>query len=696
MTSFVCRKIQQRVQPLLIAMGIALIGSTVVTAPGRCKAVPDRPATQHGIDTSLLDRSVQPAQDFYRFANGKWLESATIPADKPALDAFAEVALRNETILKRIVEKAAGESETLPAGSEARKIGDFYRTGMDEARAERLGVQPLVPFFQRIAALPDKNAVFVEIGRLHHMGVGVGFGTQVEADFKDSTRKMLILAQAGLGLPDRDYYLKDDEQSKALRESYRTFAARMLELAGEKPEKAKKQADALLALETRLAKASRTRVQMRDPNSLYNKKTLAELQTQTPGLPWAAYFKELGLEKPGDLNVATPEFFDAFETALNEVSLEDWKTYLRWNVLTDFAPYLNKAFVEESFRFASQITGQKEAPPRWRRVLGTTQGAMGEAVGKLFVAETFSPEAKQRAREMILNLKASLRERIQALDWMGPDTKTEALRKLDAITIKVGYPDKWEDYSGLKIKTDSYAANVMRVREFSVQKELAKVGKPVDRSEWAMNPQTVNAYYNPLNNEIVFPAGILQPPFFDPQADDASNYGAIGMVIGHEMTHGFDDSGRQFDSAGNLRDWWQPEDATRFKERAAQLVAQYGKYDAIADVKVNGELTQGENIADLGGLMVAYQAWKKTPQATQTEKVDGFTPAQRFFIAFAQIWRFKSSPEFIRLLANVDTHSPARWRVQGTLVNFPDFVEAFGPGDQTGIAPPGSGNVKIW
>jgi putative endopeptidase len=377
--------------------------------------------------------------------------------------------------------------------------------------------------------------------------------------------------------------------------------------------------------------------------------------------------------------------------------LADWKSYLRWNIISGMAPYLNKAFSEEGFRFSSRLTGQKQQSPRWRRVQRTTESILGEVVGQLFVAQAFPPEAKKRALTLVQNIKAALRERLLALDWMGEETRKQALRKLDAMQIKVVYPDKWRDYSGLTVGTDSYAQNILRASEFEFKRNIAKAGKPVDRKEWLMTPPTVNAYYNPQVNEIVFPAGILQRPFFDAKADDASNYGAIGAVIGHEITHGFDDQGRQFDAEGNLKDWWTAEDAKRFKERGEALVKQYSAYPAIDKVFVNGELTQGENIADLGGLMIAYQAWQKSwRNKSRPEPQDGFTPEQRFFLAFGQIWRFKSSPEYARLLANLDAHSPARWRVLGTLVNVPAFVEAFGSGDPNSIARPGSGSVKIW
>ena len=491
------------------------------------------------------------------------------------------------------------------------------------------------------------------------------------------------------------------------------MVSKLMTLAGDTPEEASATATDVLALETRLAHGSLTRVQLRDPDALYHKMTLKELKAQTPNLDWDRYFVEIGLPNPGEMNNGMPEFIKTLDATVSGSSLVSWKRYLRWHTVSTLSPYLSRSFGEESFRFSSLFTGQKEMTPRWRQVLRVTDGVLGEALGQLFVAEAFPPEAKRRAFALVQNLKGALRERIRNLDWMGETTKKQALSKLDAIKIKVGYPDHWLDYGRLKVEEDSYVQNVLRSNRFDFERMITRFGKPVDRTEWAMTPPTVNAYYNPLYNEIVFPAGILQPPFFDPRADDASNYGGIGMVIGHEMTHGFDDQGRKFDAAGNLRDWWTAEDAKRFTERGQALVKQYSAYQAVAgtDPKgadaayVNGELTQGENISDLGGLTVAYQAWRQTPQGRQKSNPpanmpagegETFTPQQRFFLAFAQIWRGKMSPQMARLLVGLDSHSPNRWRVLGTLVNMPAFVEAFGPGVEGTVARPGSGNVKIW
>ncbi len=684
------KKMKLRSTPKTSLTGFAFL--TLVALP----AVPALAGDKHGVDISTLNRKVKPSEDFYEFANGGWLAKSKIPADEPSVGAFEEVALRNRTVLRRIVEKAAKDAPTLPAGSDWRKIGDFYRVALDEKLAEKLGTKPLDPLFTEIDAITDRQSLLITLAHLHRLGINAGFAVDAGQDAKDSTRVIFEMGQGGISLPERDYYLRDDPQSKALREQYRGFVGRMLTLAGEKPDAATQKAASILAFETRLAKASLTAVQLRDPQATYHKMTLAQLSALTPGTVWTGYFNGIGLTNPGDINVGMPEFMKAFDTMLGEVSLDDWKTYLRWQTLSSLASYLNKAFFDESFKFGSSFTGQKQQAPRWRRALGNTQSVLGEAVGQLFVAETFPPAAKQRALDLVLNLKSTLRDRIQQLDWMGTDTKAQALRKLDTLMIKIGYPDKFRDYSALKIGTESFAQNILSVRDFAFQRELNKIGQPVDRTEWGMNPQDVNAYYNPAMNEIVFPAGILQPPFFDAKADDASNYGGIGMVIGHEMTHGFDDQGRQYDADGNLKDWWTAEDAKRFAQHSESLVKQYGDYIAVEDKKINGQLTQGENIADLGGLTIAYYAFEKTLEGKQRTKIDGFTPEQRFFLSLAQIWRSKRSPQFEKLLVNVDPHSPNRWRVFGPLYNFPPFIEAFGAGDDKSVVKLGSGTTKIW
>ena len=658
----------------------------------------------HGVSIPSIDHSVKPADDFYQFANGGWLTQTPLPADKPAFGAFNEVDERNQAIVREIVE-AASSDKAASAKTSRGKVGMFYRVGMDEARAERLGIKPLAPTLARINAIQDKKGLIAEIARLHREGVSAAFGVGVGQDAKDSTQVIAEVGQGGTGLPTRDYYVNQDEKSKAIRAQYVAHIARVFVLSGEKPDVAKLHAEGVLAFETRLAKASLAPVQLRDPSATYHKMSVAGLQSLAPQADWSLYLRTLGKPNPGDINVGMPDFMREVGKMVADTPLDQWKTYLRWFVLVNYSNTLNKAFVDENFAFASAITGQKVQTPRWKRILGATDGVLGDAIGQLYVERTFSPEAKARALALVKNLQAALREQIQGLDWMEPATKTQALRKLDAMRIKIGYPDKWRDYSALTVADDSYAQNLMRASDFTFNRELAKIGKPVERTEWGLTPPTVNAYYNPQLNEIVFPAGILQPPFFDAKADDASNYGGIGMVIGHEMTHGFDDQGRQFDADGNLKDWWTAKDAARFKERSGALVTQYSAYTAVADptspVKVNGELTQGENIADLGGLKIAYLAFQKTAEgkagaSANPPLIEGYTPDQRFFLAYGQIWRWKIAPQMARLLAGADVHSPNQWRVYGPLVNFPPFVAAFGkPADAT-VVKPGSGTVSIW
>ena len=670
------------------ALGLlALLSALPVALPAQ---------NRHGIDVTLLDRTVKPDEDFYRYANGKWLTKTKLPDDKPAIGTFEEIQERNDAVLHSILEKAAKEKNA-PTGSIARKVGDFYCTGMDEKKADLLGAKPLQPYFEQINAVPDSGGLLEEIARLHRIGAAPAFGISIGQDDKNSSQIIVQIGQGGLGMPDRDYYLKDDAKTKEVRTAYLAHVTRTFLLLGETPADAKSDTDTILRIETRLAKASMDRVAMRDPNAIYHKMTLSELEAATPGTEWNRYFGTLGIADPGGMNIAQPEFLKEFSTMLTEVPLAQWKPYLRWNVVRAFSSYLSRPFVDENFQYGAALTGQKKMAPRWRRVMGVTDGALGEAAGQLFVAQSFPPAAKQRALELVLNLKAALRERIQTLEWMGEATKVQATRKLDAMKIKIGYPDKWRDYSGLTVGTDSFVQNVIRSNTFDFAYRINKLGKPVDRTEWGMTPPTVNAYYNPNMNEIVFPAGILQPPFFDAKADDASNYGAIGAVIGHEMTHGFDDQGRQYDAEGNLKDWWTAEDAKRFTERSSALVTQYGGYVAVDDVHVNGALTTGENIADLGGLKIAYLAFKKAQAAhPQPARKDGFTPNQRFFLAFAQAWRFKTTPKIERLIAQLDPHSPPRWRVLGTLYNMPAFADAFGAGDAQSVVKLGAGRVDIW
>ncbi|HYJ46265.1 MAG TPA: M13 family metallopeptidase [Pyrinomonadaceae bacterium] len=651
----------------------------------------------HGIDLQYMDRSVKPCQDFYQYANGNWLAKTAIPADRSSWGTGSELYEKNLTLLHEILEEAAKDTAA-PKNSPQRKVGDFYRSGMDEARVEAEGAKPLAQEFARIEAVKDLPTLQEEIARLHKQNLSPAFNFFGYQDFKNSTRIIAWLYQGGLGLPNRDYYTKDDDKSKEIRTQYVAHVARMFELLGDKPEQAAKEAETVMGMETRLAKASMTPVEERDPNATYHRMTLKELNQLTPGLTWDHYFKSIGLSDPGDINVAQPEFYKEVARMMTGTSVGDWKTYLRWQLVNAEAGRLSSAFVNENFNFNGKvIRGTKELQPRWKRVLTATDTALGEALGQLYVARAFGPQAKAKAQELIMNLKAALRDRLKVLDWISEATRQQALKKLDAIAVKVGYPDKWRDYSSLNLDAGSYVTNAMRADEFEFQRNLGKIGKPIDRAEWSITTPTVDAYYNPNFNEIVFPAGILQPPFFDPQADDAVNYGGVGSVIGHELTHGFDDQGRQFDAEGNLKSWWTSEDEKNYNARAQLVETQYNEYVPLEALHINGKLTLGENIADLGGLKIAYLAFQKSLEGKERPpSIDGFTPEQRFFLSFAQNWRRNTRPEAVRLMLQSDPHSPPRFRVNGPVSNMPEFFQAFGcqPGD-SGIRAAGA-QVKIW
>jgi len=661
-------------------------------------AAQDLPKPGHGLHPADLDTAVKPCDDFFQYANGTWLKNTQIPGEYPIWGAFAEIHERNIAVLKGVLEEASARADW-PAGSIQQKVGDFYASGMDEVRIEQEGVKPLSPDFQRIQSIKNPEELVREIARLHRRGSGPAFHFGVDQDDKVSTQYIAQFSQGGLGLPDRDYYTKDDAKSKELRTKYLAHVARMFELLGDKSEIAKREASTVMALETRLAKASMTRVEQRDPQAIYHKFSRKQLTGVAPGLPWNTYFKTVGLPaQEQNLLVRQPAFFKELGSMLRSVPLPQWKTYLRWHLIHDNAAEVNKAFVDENFAFYGKtLSGTQELSARWKRVQRATDDALGEALGQLYVAKVFRPEAKQKALELVSNLRAALRERIQKLEWMSEPTKVKALKKLDAFTVKIGYPDKWRDYSKLQILRQSYVLNTIAAAEFESQRAMSKLGSPVDRGEWGMTPPTVNAYYNPSMNEIVFPAGILQPPFFDADADDAVNYGGIGMVIGHEMTHGFDDEGRQFDADGNLQDWWTEADAKAYEGRQDLVVKQYDAYEALPGLKLNGKLTLGENIADLGGLKIAFAAFQKSLEGKpKPAPVDGFTPEQRFFLGYGQAWRFLSREESTRMRVVVDPHSPAKFRVIGPLSNLPEFFEAFGCSEGSPMVRPKEQRPAIW
>ena len=652
------------------------------------------------LDPQNMDTSVKPQDDFFMYADGGWIKRTEIPPEYSRWGGFNELIERNNDALHAIAEKAINAHVDPRFAPEVQKVGDYYASGMDEKTIEAVSTKPLGDEFKNIDAIKDRNDLLKEIAYLQTIGVDALFDFSSGQDAKDSTHEIAQAVQGGLGMPDRDYYTKTDEASKKLRDQYVDHVAKMLTLLGEPAATASDHAKKILALETKLAEASRTRVQLRDPQKNYNKMAVSQLQKLTPDWKWSDYFKQINLLEPPNVNVHQPEFFKAADDVFKSAPIEDWKAYLRWHLIDAAAAELSKDFVDEDFDFKERVLhGTQEIKPRWKRVIASTDDAIGEALGKLYVAFDFPPQAKARALELVNNLKEALSDRIKTLEWMDEPTKQEALKKLAAMRVKIGYPDKWLDYSMLQIDRGPYVSNAIRAGKFETTRELNKIGKPVDPTEWGMTPPTVNAYYNPNMNEIVFPAGILQPPFFYANADDAINYGGIGAVIGHEMTHGFDDQGRQFDAAGNLRDWWTPESAAKFKERSQAIVKQYNEYEPLPGLHVNGDLTQGENIADLGGVKLAYaalqKALEKNPQA-RAGKIDGFTPDQRFFLSFATIWKSKQRDEDLKLRLNTDPHSPAHYRVDGPLSNLPEFQKAFNLPDNSPMVHPPAKRVNIW
>ncbi len=658
-------------------------------------AKPSNDSNIKPIDTRNFDTSVKPSEDFYQYANGGWISKNPIPPDQSRWGSFNEVQERNFVILHDILENAAKNSGE--EGSNIQKVGDFYFSGMDSAHIEEAGAKPLEAEFKRIDAIKDETDLQAEIAHLHTIEIGVPFAFFIEQDAKNSTEEIAQLFQSGLGLPDRDYYTKTDDKSKDLRDKYVAHLVNTFTLLGDDPSTASANAKIVMDMETRLANASMTRVDMRDPEKIYHKMSINDLGKLTQAFSWVKYFNDIGVKDPGKINVGQPDFMKEVSAMISDVPLPNWKTYLRWHLIGEYGNYLSSGFVNEDFNFFGKtLTGQKELRPRWKRILVTVDGDIGEALGQLYVAKAFTPEAKARAVQLVANLRSSLHNRIENLVWMSETTKKQALKKLDAFTVKIGYPDKWRDYSSLKIDRGPYVLNVMRAYEFEFKRNLNKIGKPVDRTEWGMTPPTVNAYYNPSMNEIVFPAGILQPPFFYSDADEAVNYGGIGAVIGHEMTHGFDDEGRQFDAEGNLKDWWTSDDSAKYTERTKLVEEEFDGFVAIDTLHVNGKLTLGENLADLGGLTVAYAALEKELEGKSREKIDGFTPEQRFFLSFAQIWRSNIRPENQRMRLITDPHSPGRFRCIGPISNMVEFKQAFDIPDDSPMMRSIGKRVKIW
>jgi putative endopeptidase len=631
-----------------------------------------------GFDTKNLDRSCKPCDDFFEFAMGGWMKANPVPPEYSTWGSFTVLLDKNQQNLRQILETE--ENAKAASGSNGQKIGDFYASCMDISAVDAAGAKPIEPDMARIAAVKDVASLQLETSRLQAQGVGAMFRFASRQDAKDSTQVIAAAGQGGLGLPDRDYYLRDDEKSKKLREAYVAHAQKLFELLGDPTDKAAAEAKTIMGIETALAKVSMSNVDLRDPNKTYHRMSVEEVQTLAPNISWATYFDQVGAPGLKDLNVGQPDFFKSLSGQLTSTPIEDWKTYLRWTLVNTTAPGLSEPFVTEDFAFnGKELRGAKEILPRWKRCVTATDRSLGEALGQVYVEKYFPPDAKAHALEMVHNLTAALRQDIPTLSWMGAATRTQAIAKLQAFGVKIGYPDKWRDYSGLNIVRNNYMQNELGAAHFEFARQLKKIGKPVEKTEWGMTPPTVNAYYRSSMNEIVFPAGILQPPFYDPKADDAVNYGGMGAVIGHEITHGFDDQGSKFDAQGNLKDWWSADDLKNFKERATCVSDQFDGYVVDGDLHENGKLVLGESIADLGGLTIAYAAYENSLEGKQRPpEKDGFTAEQRFFLGWAQIWGANERLEYARLLANTNPHPLPRFRGNGPLSNMAEFAKAFG------------------
>jgi putative endopeptidase len=637
-----------------------------------------KPRPTSGIDTSDLDRSVKPCEDFYRFANGGWIAKNPVPADASSWGTPQVMRSRNLEQLRTILE--AAQKSGAPKGTNDQKIGDYYYSVMDTATRNSAGLTSLAPWFKRIDEITDGKSLQAVFAYFATYNVDSPFGIGSTQDLKNSSAVIAEVSQSGLSLPDRDYYTKDDDKSKSIREQYVKHVANVFALAGDDAAAAESGAKIVMEIETRLARVSATRIELRNPMSSYHPMSADERKALTPNLDWEAYLGNCGLKNIAVLNIGQPNFFKEVNAMIADTPIASWKTYLRWRVFNYSAPTLGMAFDRENFDFNGRaLTGAKEQQPLWERAAGATSLRLGEAVGQVYVKRYFPPDARRQIKEIIANLKAALRERIQQLDWMSDPTRKQALAKLDAIAEKVGYPDKWIDYSKLDIDRGPYALNYQRVQHWSLERDLDKIGRPVDRDEWLAPPQTINAGYVPFRNEIIFPAAILQPPLFDPAADPALNYGCIGAVIGHELTHGFDDQGGQFDAGGNFKRWWTPEDYGKFQQHTACIENQYSEFTLDDGTHVKGKLVKGEAIADLGGLKIAWLAYQKSLAGKPpSAEIDGFTAEQRFFLGFAQAWKTNARPQSELLQTNTDPHPLARFRLNGTIANMPEFFKAFG------------------
>ena len=635
-------------------------------------AAPSKP--EPALDVTSMDRSVDPCVDFFKYSCGGWIKNNPIPPDQSSWDTYSKMQDENLSRLRGILEAAAVPDPNRSA--DMQKIGDYYSSCTDEKAIEAKGTEPLKPELERIVKIESKAEIAATVAAMVHSNALFRFDSS--QDFRDASQVIAEADQGGLGLPDRDYYLKEDPKSVNLRKAYVVHVQKMFELLGDQTDRAAAEAQTVMRIETALAKGSMTRVERREPKNLDHKMTTSELEKLSPDFQWQVYFSKVGVPSLASLNVASPGFFKAMNEELEKESVADWKTYLRWHLVHADAPFLSAALLNENFAFYGKtLRGQQELQPRWKRCTENVDDDLGEALGQVYVEKYFSPDAKQQALKIVKEIEAAMAQDINSLPWMSAATKQQALVKLHGMANKIGYPDKWRDYSKLEIVRGDELGNVTRARKFEFDRELAKIGKPLDRGEWGMSPPTVNAYYSPQMNDINFPAGVLQPPAFDPASDAAPNYGDTGGTIGHELTHGFDDEGRQFDAQGNLRDWWTADDGKEFVKRASCISDQYSTYTIVDDIKINGKLTLGEDVADLGGLILAYMAWKEDTKGENLQPLDDLTPDQRFFVGYGQSWCGETRDETKRLRATVDPHSPEKYRTNGVVSNMPEFQEAF-------------------
>jgi putative endopeptidase len=686
---FFIKKLFMRPLSTLVTICMLLLSAMISSSCNQKKSV----EANNLLDTIGIDKTVRPQDDFFNYVNGDWIKKTEIPASESSWGTGAILYQNTQQNLKNLLDSCAKLNAS--KGSNEQKVGDFYASAMDSATIEQKGFSPLQNDMQRIAAITSVNDILNEVAEEYNIGLSPLFSFYANQDDKNSEQMVAHFDQGGLGLPNKDYYTKKDSATVSIRNAYVQYIIKIFTLGGDDAAIAQKEAASVMNIENAMANASKTPVELRDPESNYHKISVTEISAKAPNLNWTILLDSLGV-KQDTVFVGQPAFYTALSGLLKSIPVNDWKNYLRFHFIDNYAPYLSSAFVNANFEMNKLLTGQRELQPRWKRMTALTDNNLGDALGQLYVKKYFPPEAKQRILDLVNNLQETYKERIQNLTWMSDTTKQKAIIKLNAISKKIGYPDKWKDYSSVEITRNDFIQNLKNTGHFIYLYNINKIGKPVDRSEWFMTPPTIDAYYNPYTNDINFPAGILQPPFFYANGDDALNYGAIGIVIGHEMTHGFDDQGRQYDAQGNLKNWWLPQDSANFRKKTDLVVKQYNSSVVIDTLHINGELTQGENIADIGGMAIAYQAFKKTKQGQSDEKIDGLTSDQRFFMAYAELWRNKTRPERLRTQVMTNPHSTPQYRTNNPMTDLPAFYTTFDvkPGDK--MYMPDSLRAEVW